>query len=74
MAVIAVGDFDVPTVQALISRYFDVPVDASAGAPERPTYRIPDHAETRVSAVTDPEAGRSERRWTGEWRRACQSP
>ena len=74
MAVIAVGDFDVPTVQALISRYFDVPVDAGAGAPERPTYRIPDHAETRVSAVTDPEAGRSERRWTGEWRRACQSP
>jgi zinc protease len=55
MAVIAVGDFDKSEVQALIKEHF-----ASIPAPERPrprpTYPVPDHAETLYAIATDAEA------------------
>jgi zinc protease len=55
MAVIAVGDFDKSSVQSLIKEHF-----ASIPAPERPrprpTYPVPDHAETLYAIATDAEA------------------
>jgi zinc protease len=55
MAVIAVGDFDKANVEALIKEHF-----ASIPAPEqlkpRPTYPVPDHAETFYAIATDTEA------------------
>jgi zinc protease len=54
MAVIAVGDFDMATVEGYIKKYFG-PIAAPPGAPARPSYPVPDHAETLVSIVKDKE-------------------
>jgi zinc protease len=55
MAVIAVGDFDPDRVRHLIEEHF-----ASMPMPKHPRtrtiYPVPDHRETLVSIVTDPEA------------------
>jgi zinc protease len=55
MAVIAVGDFDKAKVEQMIRDQFGgltVPADRKA----RPSYPVPDHAETLYSIATDPEA------------------
>jgi len=55
MAVVAVGDFDPQAIEARIRERF-----AGLAAPPAPRPRVdapvPDHAETLVSSVTDPEA------------------
>ena len=65
MAVIAVGDFDADLVEDAIRRYFAPPpqggteyarAQRSDPPVERPRFEIPDHRETRISVVTDPEA------------------
>ncbi|MFP4636947.1 MAG: M16 family metallopeptidase [Spirochaetaceae bacterium] len=55
MSVVAVGDFDVEEVRRLIHRRF-APLRRPEDAPERPTFSIPGHGDTRVSVATDPEA------------------
>jgi zinc protease len=55
MAVIAVGDFDVAVVEALIREHFGR-IPAAAAPRARPTFDIPGHAETLVAIATDPEA------------------
>jgi zinc protease len=55
MAVVAIGDFDRQEIERLIREHFS----AIPGSPEprpRVEYRVPDHAETIYSVVTDPEA------------------
>ncbi|HEY0711251.1 MAG TPA: pitrilysin family protein, partial [Polyangia bacterium] len=54
MAVIAVGDFDIATVQAHIKKYF-APIAPVPNAPPRPLYPVPDHSETLVSIAKDKE-------------------
>lgn len=54
MAVVVVGDVDADAVVAMIEdRFGDLenPTDEA----ERPTYEVPDHDETLVTVVTDPE-------------------
>ncbi len=54
MSVVAVGDFDVDEMEAMIVERFSdeaAPVDP----PARPTGTLPDHAETRYKVITDPE-------------------
>jgi len=55
MAVVAVGDFDNTVVEGLIKQHF-----ASIPAPKvprlRPTYNVPDHADTLYTVATDKEA------------------
>jgi zinc protease len=54
MAVIAVGDFDAAQVEGTIrERFSAIP---SRTGPERSVFPVPDHAETLVAIVTDPEA------------------
>ena len=54
MAVIAVGDFDPAQMEALIRAHFSgLP---SRARMERRVYPVPAHADTRVVAVSDPEA------------------
>jgi len=55
MAVIAVGDFDKPAVEALIKQHF-APIPGVVGARSRPSFEVPDHPETRYAVATDPEA------------------
>jgi zinc protease len=55
MAVVAVGDFDVKRVEALIRDHFSR-VPPAATARVRQLYPVPDHAQTLVAVVTDPEA------------------
>jgi zinc protease len=55
MAVIAVGDFDAASVEALIKKHFE-DMKRSAHPRERPLYPVPDHKETLFSIVTDSEA------------------
>jgi zinc protease len=54
MAVVAVGDFDPPAVEALIKKRFG-PIPAPVGARPRPSYPVPDHPGTRYAVATDPE-------------------
>lgn len=55
MAVIAVGDFEVETIEDLIRRHFaDLPMPDDPR--ERPSFPVPDHDETLFAIATDPEA------------------
>ncbi|KPK81832.1 MAG: hypothetical protein AMS25_04705 [Gemmatimonas sp. SM23_52] len=55
MAVIAVGDFEVETIEDLIRRHFaDLPMPDHPR--ERPSFPVPDHDETLFAIATDPEA------------------
>jgi zinc protease len=54
MAIVAVGDFDVDDVEALIvERFADETMPDVA--PERVSADVPPHAETRYKVITDPE-------------------
>ena len=53
-AVIAVGDFDVDAVQALIEKHLS-PLEGPENPHERPSFDVPGHEETRFSIETDPE-------------------
>ena len=54
MALIAVGDFDTAEVESLVVEHFaGIPVPAASR--ERPEYPVPNHEETLVSILTDPE-------------------
>ncbi len=55
MAVIAVGDFDVASVESLIRSHFGS-IPAAVSPRPRPTYDVPDHPGTRYTVATDPEA------------------
>jgi zinc protease len=54
MAVIAVGDFDSKTIEALIVEHFGK-LKNPPNAPKRPTPEVPDHTGTLFSIETDPE-------------------
>lgn len=54
-AVVAVGDFDPRVVESLIKEYFS-PIPAKESPRPLGFYNIPDHNETRVALVSDPEA------------------
>jgi len=55
MAVIAVGDFDPPAIEALVkARFSSIP--ARLDPRPKPTFTAPGHAETLYSVATDPEA------------------
>jgi len=55
MAVIAVGDFEVETIEDLIRQHFaDLPMPDHPR--ERPSFPVPDHDETLFAIATDPEA------------------
>jgi zinc protease len=54
MAVIAVGDFDPKTIEALIVEHFGNLKNPS-DSPQRPAPLVPDHADTLFSIETDPE-------------------
>jgi zinc protease len=56
MAVVAVGDFDPARVERLIREHFARIPAAPANKRARTDYPVPDHAETLVSVVSDPEA------------------
>ncbi|MCC7010679.1 MAG: insulinase family protein [Acidobacteria bacterium] len=56
MAVVAVGDFDVAQIQALIKKHFE-PIPAAVNPRPRPVYTLPDHPGTRYAIATDPELG-----------------
>ncbi|MEE8192701.1 MAG: insulinase family protein [Gemmatimonadales bacterium] len=59
MAVVAVGDFDVATVEGLIREHFErIPVPATPL--ERLLYEVPDHAGTLFAIATDAEATNSQ--------------
>ncbi len=55
MAVIAVGDFDPATIEALMRKHFASIPKPEAARP-RPSYPVPDHDETLFAIATDPEA------------------
>lgn len=55
MAVIAVGDFDRSAVERLIRQQF-TPLQNPEHERPRPTYQVPDHADTLYAIATDPEA------------------
>src|SRR6185503_4582700 len=54
MAVVVVGDFDVPAVEKGIAAYFG-PIPAAASPRSRPDYAVPDRPGTRYTVVTDKE-------------------
>jgi zinc protease len=54
MAVIAVGDFDVKQIEAMIVEHFGK-LKNPPNAPERPKPQVPDHEGTLFSIETDPE-------------------
>ncbi|HXF61890.1 MAG TPA: insulinase family protein, partial [Caldilineaceae bacterium] len=54
MAVIAVGDFDVDEIEALIHEHF-ADLENPPDAPPRPTYDLPSSAETQYLTASDPE-------------------
>ena len=56
MAIIAVGDFEVSTIEALIRRHFAA-IPTPANPRVRPTYPVPDHDETLFAIGSDPELG-----------------
>ncbi|MGE5360827.1 MAG: M16 family metallopeptidase [Bacteroidales bacterium] len=55
MAVIAVGDFDKAQVEGLIKQYF-TPIQNPVKERPRPSFDVPDHADTLYAVATDPEA------------------
>jgi zinc protease len=55
MAIIAVGDFDEPTVEKLIREHFSRLVSPAKPRP-RSLYEVPDHAETLFAIAQDKEA------------------
>ena len=55
MAVIAVGDFDKRAVEDLIKQQFS-PIPGAVNARPRPSFPVPDHAETLYAIATDKEA------------------
>jgi zinc protease len=55
MAVIAVGDFDPTTIEALIRTHFGS-IPAPASPRPRRSFDVPDHPGTRYTIATDPEA------------------
>ncbi len=58
MAVVAVGDFNPDSMQALIEQHFsNVPVPMTSV--KRPLYPVPDHDGTLFAIASDPEATRS---------------
>jgi len=56
MAVVAVGDFDVPAIQALIKKHFE-PIPAAKSPKPRPAYPVPGHKGTAYTIATDAELG-----------------
>ncbi len=54
MAVIAVGDFDVKKIEALVVEHFGK-LKNPPNAPKRPKSEVPDHEGTLFSIETDPE-------------------
>jgi zinc protease len=58
MAVVAVGDVEVATMEALITKEFGALPKAAGAAPER-TYSVPLQSELLVKVATDPEATQS---------------
>ncbi len=59
MALVAVGDFDAAAIEGLVKQHF-APLAAPAVPRLRPGYKVPDHAGTLVSVVTDKEATMSD--------------
>ncbi|HET7712273.1 MAG TPA: insulinase family protein [Thermoanaerobaculia bacterium] len=59
MAVVAVGDFDAAAVAELVKKHFGS-IPAPASEAKRTEFPIPDHQQTLVSIVTDPETTGSE--------------
>ena len=55
MGVVAVGDFDPAMVEKLIKDRF-APIPPAAAQRQRPSFPVPDHADTLYAVVTDPEA------------------
>lgn len=55
MAVIAVGDFEAPKVEALIKKHF-APLPKPAEPRQRTIYPVPDHEETLFAIAADKEA------------------
>jgi zinc protease len=55
MSVVAVGDFDVPAVEALIRKHFGSLPAVPDGRP-RPVVEVPDHPGTLYAIATDTEA------------------
>jgi zinc protease len=54
IAIVIVGDLEVPAAEQLVRQYFGViPARKSA---KRPAYPVPPHKDTRVAVATDPEA------------------
>jgi zinc protease len=58
MAVVAVGDVDVPAIEALIRRHFGA-IPAAASPRARPMFEVPDQPGTAFAIATDPEAPNS---------------
>jgi zinc protease len=54
MAVVAVGDFDPPVIEALIRKRFSA-IPAPIAPKPRPAYPVPDHPGTKYAIATDPE-------------------
>jgi zinc protease len=54
MSIVAVGDFDVDEIEALIRAEFE-PLEARRDAPPRPSFEVPGHEATLMNVVTDPE-------------------
>lgn len=55
MAVIAVGDFDKAAVEALVRQHFG-PIPKAAAPRPRPSFDVPDHADTLFAIASDKEA------------------
>jgi zinc protease len=55
MAVVAVGDFDPTTIEALIRSHFGS-IPAATSPRQRRSFDVPDHPGTRYTIATDPEA------------------
>jgi len=56
MAVVAIGDFGVDSVEKIIKKQFGSIPKAPASAPVRKMYEVPEHKETKAVVATDPEA------------------
>ncbi len=54
MAIVAVGDFDVDTIEELVHEHFDA-IPASVNPRERTRYEIPAHTDTLFAITTDAE-------------------
>ncbi len=55
MAVVAVGDLDVETMEQKIKDHFGK-IPASVNGKERESYQLPNHEETFIAIASDPEA------------------